>query len=61
MTECREVIIYLGHTNLKNGFWSKEVSKIQQGTRPFFSFFSFWRSLKNEQYKHSPTSHSVQD
>ena len=29
-------ISYLGHTNLITGFWSKEVSKIQQGTRFFF-------------------------
>ena len=27
----------LGHANLINGFWSKEMSKMKQGTRSFLS------------------------
>ena len=51
----------LGHTNLITGFWSKEISKIKQGTRLFFFSKPSIGEVKNEQYKHSPTSHSVQD
>ena len=50
----------LGHINLITGFWSKEVCKIKQGTSLFFLEKSI-SMIKNEQYKHSSTSHRVQD
>ena len=53
-------------TYVITGFWSKERSKSSKAQGFFFLLQNFpleksISMIKNEQYKHSPTSHSVQD